>query len=248
MAFIKKYNLHYAWIVLVAAMVLNVVSRADQSSFGVFIDPLVDQFGWKRGDISFAYSLAFLIGLPAVALMGWAGDRYGARQLMVIASLFIGVGTVLLGTVKELWQFYLYYSLFVGSVGHAAFSVLLPVIMTRWFHRHMGVTLGLYWAAQGLGPVIFAPLFRWQIETQGWQNAFQTIGIVMGVILVVFSLFIFNAPKDKGLKPYGAEDIPEPQAGAAKAARPPVKVREILRQRIVWQLAGSIMSVASRTR
>ena len=238
MTTLKKYNLHYAWIVLAAAMVLNIVSRADQASFGVFIDPLVAQFGWKRGDISFAYSLAFLIGLPAVVLMGWAGDRYGARMLMVIASLLIGVGTVLLGTVKELWQFYLFYSLFVGSLGHAAFSVLLPVIMTRWFHRHMGITLGLYWAAQGLGPVIFAPLFRWQIETHGWQHAFTTIGVVVGIILVVFSLFIFNSPAAKGLKPYGAEDIPEPKPGAEKVSRPPVKLREILSQRTVWLLAG----------
>jgi MFS family permease len=147
------------------------------------------------------------------------------------------VGTVLLGTVTELWQFYLYYSVFVGSLGHAAFSVLLPVIMTRWFHRHMGLTLGLYWAAQGLGPVIFAPLFRWQIETQGWANAFTTIGIVVGVLLVVFSLFIFNSPATMGMKPYGAEDMPDTATGAG-AKRPPLNLRGILSQRTVWLLAG----------
>lgn len=241
MAFFRKTNLHYAWIVLGAACVLNIVSRADQASFGVFIDPLVAQFGWKRGDISFAYSLAFLIGLPAVVLMGWAGDRYGARQLMVIASLLIGVGTVLLGTVTELWHFYLFYSLFVGSLGHAAFSVLLPVIMTRWFTRHMGIALGLYWASQGLGPVIFAPLFRWQIETHGWQHAFTTIGVVVGVILVLFSLFIYNSPKAKGLKPYGAEEVkdaPEQPHGTTAARPAPVSVRGVLRDRLIWQLMG----------
>ena len=71
-------KLHYAWIVLGAACILNIVSRADSASFGVFIDPLVEQFGWKRGDISFAYSLAFIVGLPAVVIMGWLGDRFGA--------------------------------------------------------------------------------------------------------------------------------------------------------------------------
>ncbi len=158
MAHIKKYPFHYAWVILIAACVLNIVSRADQGSFGVFIDPLVAQFGWKRGDISFAYSLAFIVGLPAVMIMGWLGDRYGARVLMLGASAMIGVGTVLLGTVKELWQFYLFYSLFVGSLGHAAFSVLLPVIMTKWFHKHVGVALGIYWAGQGIGPVSYTHL------------------------------------------------------------------------------------------
>ena len=130
MASIRKFGFHYAWVVLAAAVVLNIVARADQGSFGVFIDPLVEQFGWKRGDISFAYSLAFLIGLPAVVIMGWLGDRYGARELMLVAAIMIGVGTVLLGTIKELWQFYVVYAVFVGSMGHAAFSVLLPVIVT----------------------------------------------------------------------------------------------------------------------
>lgn len=54
MAHLKQNKLHYAWIILGAACILNIVSRADSASFGVFIDPLVATFGWKRGDISFA--------------------------------------------------------------------------------------------------------------------------------------------------------------------------------------------------
>ena len=236
MEHIKKNSFHYAWVVLGAACVLNIVARADQGSFGVFIDPLVQQFGWKRGEISFAYSLAFIVGLPAVMLMGWLGDRYGARVLMLGASILIGTGTVLLGTVTELWQFYLFYSLFVGSLGHAAFSVLLPVIMTKWFHRHVGITLGIYWAGQGLGPVSFAPLFRWMLETRGWANAFTVIGIVLGIILAFFSLFIYNSPEEKGLKAYGAEDTSnKPVTDTAKPVQP-IKLRDILRKPLVWQL------------
>ena len=234
----KKPSLHYAWIVLGAACILNIVSRADSASFGVFIDPLVAQFGWKRGDISFAYSLAFLVGLPAVVIMGWLGDRYGARPIMVGAGLLIGTGTVLLGTITELWHFYVFYGLFVGSLGHAAYTVLLPVIVTRWFYRHMGIALGIYWAAQGLGPVIFAPLFRWMLETRGWAETFPIIGFVVGGILVTVSLFIHNSPAVKGLSAYGAEDFHEkPSAAGAKSAAP-VRLREILSQRIVWILAA----------
>src|SRR5690606_37195878 len=189
-----------AWVVLAAACVLNIVARADQASFGVFIDPLVEQFGWSRGEISFAYSLAFLIGLPAVVIMGWLGDRFGACQLMLIAAGMIGGGTLLLGSIQELWQFYLIYGIFVGSMGHAAFSVLLPVILTRWFNRHLGVVTGLYWPGQGIGPLIFAPLFRWLLETEGWRDTFTVIGLVLGAILGTFSLFIYSSPAEKGLQ------------------------------------------------
>ena len=122
-----KFKIHYAWVVLFSACALNIASRADAGSFGVFVEPLVELFGWSRGDISFAYSLAFLVGLPAVVIMGWLGDRYGARQLMIGASLLITVGTLLLGTIKELWQFYVYYGFFVGSMGHAASRCCCPL-------------------------------------------------------------------------------------------------------------------------
>ena len=230
-------NLHYAWIVLAAACVLSIAARADSASFGVFVEPLVALFGWKRGDISFAYSLAFLLGLPATIAMGWLGDKFGARPLMLFASLLISVGTILLGTITELWQFYLFYALFVGSMGHAAFTVLLPVILTRWFKRHMGLAIGIYWGALGAGPVLFAPLFSWLIQTRGWEQAFMYIGVGLGAVLFTFSLLIHSRPRDKGLTAVGEDDGVQPGSPAV-APLPAVKLREILRLRPVWYLMG----------
>jgi MFS family permease len=232
-----RSNLHYAWIVLAAACVLSIAARADSASFGVFVEPLVVLFGWKRGDISFAYSLAFLLGLPATIAMGWLGDRFGARPLMLFASLLISVGTILLGTITELWQFYLFYALFVGSMGHAAFTVLLPVILTRWFKRHMGLAIGIYWGALGAGPVLFAPLFSWLIQTRGWEQAFMYIGVGLGAVLFTFSLLIHSRPADKGLTAVGEEDGARPGSPPV-APLPAVKMREILRLRPVWYLMG----------
>jgi MFS family permease len=231
-----KWKVHYAWVVLFAACMLNIASRADHGSFGVFVEPLVELFGWSRGDISVAYSVAFIVGLPAVVIMGWLGDRYGARWLMVGAALLITVGTYLIGTITELWHFYVFYGFFVGSMGHAAFTVLLPVILTRWFDRHMGLAVGIYWAAMGIGPMIFAPLFRWLIETRGWAQAFTAIALIVGVILLAFSLLIRSSPREMGLAPYGAEKLPEEPRAPAAGGAAPAGLREILGQRPVWLL------------
>jgi len=231
-----KFKIHYAWVVLFAACMLNIASRADHGSFGVFVEPLVELFGWSRGDISAAYSIAFIVGLPAVVVMGWLGDRYGARWLMIGAALLITVGTYLIGTITELWQFYVYYGFFVGSMGHAAFTVLLPVILTRWFDRYMGLAVGIYWAAMGIGPMIFAPVFRWLIETRGWPQAFTLIAVIVGVILVAFSLLIRSSPKEMGLKPYGAEKSPpEPHVPVAHGIAP-AGLTEVLTRRPAWLL------------
>lgn len=238
MAHIRKFGVHYAWMILAAAVVLNIVARADQASFGVFIDPLVAEFGWSRGDISFAYSLAFLLGLPTVVIMGWLGDRYGARELMLLSALMIGAGTVLMGMIRELWQFYVVYALLVGSTGHAAFSVLLPVIMTRWFYRRLGLAMGIYFAAQGLGPVLFAPVFRWLIENHGWQHSFTLIGVALGCILGLFSLFIYKSPAAVGLRPYGLSEREEQAQASAASGAAPARLRDFLGHPTVWKLIG----------
>lgn len=232
----KKPRIHYAWVILIAGCVLSVVSRADTASFGVFIDPLVAEHGWSHGAVSLAYSMAFIAGLPAVVGMGWLGDRYGTRLPMLIASLVIGTGTVLLGTITELWQFYVYYALFVGSLGNAAFTVLLPVILTKWFHRRVGIAIGLYWASMGVGPLVFAPLFRYLVDTQGWRWTFFTMGIIVGGLLVLFSQFIRGSPKEKGLTAYGEENSSHEAEAPAVAATPRIPLKSLLAKPAVWYL------------
>jgi MFS family permease len=234
MTFLRKYGVHHAWIILAAACVLGVVSRADSASFAVLVDPLVEKFSWKRGDIGLAYSLAFLCSMPAMLVFGWLGDRFSARSLMLGASLMISVGTVLLGTIQELWHLYVIYGVFVGALGNAAFVVLLPVIITRWFNQKMGLALGIYWAGLGLGPVVFALLFRWMIENRGWESAFLMFGLAFGVVLLFFSWFIRTSPAEMGLTAYGAEDA----ANEKQASSAPVSMRSVLSSRPVWLLMG----------
>jgi MFS family permease len=230
----QKTGLHYAWIILAAACVLSIISRADSASFAVLIDPLVEKFDWKRGDIALAYSLAFLCSMPALMCFGWLGDRYGARPLMLGAAVMISAGTVLLGMIQELWHLYVIYGVFVGALGNAAFSVMLPVIITRWFHQKMGLALGIYWAALGAGPAIFAPLFRWMIETRGWESAFLVIGLAFGLFLIAFSLLIRTSPAEMGMSAYGAADA----STKKQKSSPAVTLRAVLAGRPVWLLMG----------
>ena len=235
MTFLRKHGLHYAWIVLAAACMLSIISRADSASFAVLVDPLVERFDWKRGDISIAYSLAFICSMPAMLVFGWLGDRYGARALMIGASIMISAGTVLLGMIRELWQLYVLYGVFVGALGNAAFQVLLPVIVTRWFEKKMGIALGFYWAALGAGPAIFAPLFRWMIETYGWESTFLMVGGAFGGILLVFSSLIRTSPAEMGLSAYGAQDAATKHGSAAGAN---IGLRSVLSGRPIWLLMG----------
>ena len=60
---------HYAWVILGGAMLVLLISSAAKFAFGVMIDPLVEEYGWSRGSVSFAYSLQFLAGIPTVLVV-----------------------------------------------------------------------------------------------------------------------------------------------------------------------------------
>ena len=55
----RPERLHYAWMVLAVVMLVQAIGSAVRFSFGVLIDPLIEEYGWSRGAISLAYSLQF---------------------------------------------------------------------------------------------------------------------------------------------------------------------------------------------
>ncbi|MFQ5826629.1 MAG: MFS transporter, partial [Dehalococcoidia bacterium] len=124
----KIKGIHYAWIILACVMILSALRSGLRLSFGVLINPLMEQFGWSLGAISLAYTISFLSVAPMTFVIGWLGETIGARRVIMISALTVTAGMLLTGTVRELWQFYIYYGVIIGGLGTSAFHILLPVV------------------------------------------------------------------------------------------------------------------------
>ena len=70
---------HYAWVIVVIIAGMQIVGTAIRMSFGVFIDPLQEQFGWSQGSIGAAYALSSIVSALVSPWAGGLGDKYGAR-------------------------------------------------------------------------------------------------------------------------------------------------------------------------
>ncbi len=86
---------HYAWIVLTCVIVVFIVSTGVRFSFGVLIDPLVEEHGWSRGGISLAYTLQFLIGIPAVLVVGRLAETISSRRMVIMGAVIFMIGMLL---------------------------------------------------------------------------------------------------------------------------------------------------------
>ena len=230
---------HFAWAIVVMAIILQVTTNFISQAFGILIVTLRDNFQWTLTAITLAYFFRWIVSGLLSPVAGWAGDRYGARRVLMFAAvLYIG-GLLLLSSVRQPWHLYIYYSIILGAA-QALFSVNIPTTVAAWFQSKLGMAVGIQHSAGGMGASVMAPLLALLLLTAGWRTTFWIIPGVGG--LIIFSvLFLFRSdPADKGLKPYerGAGPMPIGVAistGMAKL-RTQVFMQHVRRTRAFWNL------------
>ena len=229
---------HYAWVIVSIIAIMQMVGSSLRMAFGVFIEPLSEQFGWNQGTITLAYALSSIVTALASPIAGSLGDRFGARKSMIVGgTMFIG-GMLLMGVISQVWQFYLTFGLLLG-VAQAVFLVpLIPSAMT-WFRRHLGIGMGILMAAWGLGPALAAPIIGLMIQQLGWRDTFWVTAAVSAVIMAAVISRYSNRPADRGLNPYGA--LPgDPPIGSRPPPVDRVKlfVKFMRHTRAYWNLSS----------
>ena len=229
---------HYAWLVVGMGTMLRVTANFVSQAFAVILVVLQTDFAWGVTAIVLAQVFRSVASAVLSPVSGWVGDRYGARpSLFVAAGLYVG-GMLLLSTVSELWQLYLYYSLVLG-LAQALFTVNIPTTVAAWFKRKLGVAVGIQQSFGGMGASVTAPALALLVSLTGWQVGFWIIAAVGGVILFSLLFFFHSEPADRGMKPLGATDDdppPVPVNTATAKLRSKVFLQHARRTRAFWNL------------
>jgi MFS family permease len=218
-------------------MVVFIIGTGIRLSFGVLIDPLVENYGWSRGGISLAYTFSFLAGIPAVLVVGRLAEKHNSRRLVTIGAIIFTVGMLLTATATKLWQFQLYFGVLIGGLGAAPFTVLLPVLLSRWFYRKLGLAIGLMWTSLSLGPAILSPLMRWYIESADWSQTFIVFGLTGGALTLISGFFLKDNPQEMGLNPYGGLP-PEPPEQTINSPDTGINLYQVIRAGSFWKLTA----------
>ncbi|GAH36150.1 unnamed protein product, partial [marine sediment metagenome] len=167
----------YGYIIVLAGFFLQVVGWGLCSTFGIFFNPLLIEFGWTRAMISGAFSLSFLILGFISIIVGGLNDRLGPRMIMVVCGLFLGSGYLLMSQLNTIWQLYLFYGVIVG-IGMSGMDVLSLSTIARWFVRRRGMMSGIVKAGAGIGMAIMPPIANWLISSYGWRTSYFIVGII----------------------------------------------------------------------
>jgi len=228
---IRKPDIFYGWWVILVSTIGNTVNFGAiiVFSFGLFILPLQEEFGWTRTQISLAYSLAALLYAPVQPLVGKLIDRFSARRVILPSIVFLG--SLLASNyflTPNLWHFYLAY-IAMGLLGAGTAPPAYVKVISHWFDRKRGLALGLAMGGFGLGAMILPYLTHTLIEMFGWRGAYVGLGVV--IILVTVSVvgpFLRETPEQMGLRPDGDKESDDTglQVATEKEGMPFAEVRK----------------------
>ena len=232
-----------AWLVVTASSVGLFLHFGSLlvNSFGVFLTTLCDQFGWTRGQVSLAFTLATLTAMLTMPLTGWLTDSFGARRpILFCTTVFGGLFAAMALLTPHLWHLYALY-LLLGLVGPGTSAVPHASLISRWFTGRRGLALGVAMCGTALGGVIWPSATQGLLDRFGWRTAYALLG---GAVLLVAVPMLLVFLKDSVGRQSASTQSASTQAASANAATGLTR-KEALGSGVLWLLLTAYFIVAA---
>jgi len=210
------------------------------NTFPVFVKPLSEDMGWTRGALAVAQVTGMITSIILYPIAGKIVDRTGARAVMTVGALLIGLSLLAGSQITRLWELYV----MNGFIGAGLTCVtLLPCsyLISNWFVSRRGTAMAVIFLGTAAGGAVMSPIATWLIVNYSWRVAFALAGIEILAIVVPITIFVVRTrPSDKGLKPYGSVDGSEGDESDVWG----VSEKEAFRLPVFWFIAAIVFIVA----
>ncbi len=200
---IKRHKMPPRSIILVAGA-LTAVGTSAIYMWSIFNKPLMDTFGYTTSEVSMVYSLFLLASCFSSMIAGWLQHKVQPRFIVLGAGILFGIGWIGSGFASSLPLLYFFFSLCAGAGNGFLYNTIVAIV-TKWYPDKRGLANGVCIGAIGLGPVFFAPLGNFLIESLDVQMAFRVVGLIWIVIYLIFSWLLYVPPANWAPKGWRAE-------------------------------------------
>ncbi len=196
------------WIVLGSTITLVFSCGIGFYSHGAILDPLRVHYGWSKGIISTALTMYFAASGVLGMVVGRAVDRFGSKPLLVLGSIFTGMGFFLLSRITQLWQLFAVYLVLAVGTGCAS-TITITTLIANWFVFKRGLAMGLTMSGLSLGGMIMVPFTVYLISHWGLRTALPTLGGIFCLVIIPIAIFLIKQhPADVGQFPDGRQEVP----------------------------------------
>src|SRR5262245_11978865 len=207
------------WLPVVGGILMN-LALGSLYAWSVFVLPLEQEFGWKRADTSWVYTIAIICFALTFCAAGGLQDLKGPKICAFLGGVLVSVGFLLASFTTSLLALYIFFGVIVGIGNGFGYSTPMPV-GSKWFPDRRGLVVGLMVGGYGAGSAIFGTLASgWLVPSVGWRMTFRILGAICFVMTVIGTALLKNPPA--GYRP------PNWNPAAVAAARADFTTREML--------------------
>lgn len=212
-------------------------------TFGVFLKPIVAEFGWNRGTVASAITVSQAIGALATPFVGRMVDRWGVRRVTLPFIVAFAISTAAISrTTASPAVFILLYGI-SGLAGVGQSPLNYAKAISVWFQSKRGLALGIAMAGVGLGTALDPQIARILINHFGWRGAYVGLGILtFAIAFPAVALFVREPGESIGDREYLSS------AGFTRhlsSGVPGMSVSEALKSYRFWFILIAVFLVAS---
>lgn len=213
----KKGKLHYAWLILLGAILIRGFAGGINIVSALFLPPVAAELGVGIGNLSIYFSVTSIVMVLWLPIAGKLMNRYDIRIMVLAGALLQTLAFAGFGLMNRVYGWYLLAIPYAMGATILA-NLLGPILINRWFAKNTGLMLGIQMAFVGLFGVIFQPVTSNLIVQNGWRMTYYLLGgAAFVVVLAAGFLLLKNRPEEKGLQAYGKG---ERVSGTAPQERP----------------------------
>ena len=229
---IKKFPFHYGYVVAACCTLVTMFNIGlVLSCAGIFFVPISAELNESIGNVALMLSFNLIFSSIMLSFSGKILEFFGARLMMTLSSIVMGICLIAMSNFDALWQFYA-----AGAILGVTFTFLMylsfPTIIPRWFKKNVGLMIGIAAAGSSIGGALFNPICGWLITNYGWRTTYVIFGlIILLIISPILGIFLRNKPTDVGLKPFG-----ESAASARKLQNDGHEYRAVLKMPMFYGL------------
>lgn len=179
------------WRFILAAALGCAVASTTFYSFGVFLKPLEQEFGWSRSQISAALVISSFTSVLLGPLIGAMIDRWGSRRVglpgMVIYSCCFASLSL---TGPSIWSFWALFAMVSLSLTTITVPVWTTAIASNISVSQRGLAMAMTSCGTSLGMMIVPNVAEFLISSYGWRAAYIGVSVLFaGVSLPLIFIF-----------------------------------------------------------
>jgi len=243
----NTFPFYYGWIVVGASSAVVFARMAPAiTTLTVLIFPMSEQLGWSRTLIAGSVSAGALAALVLSPVVGWAIDRFGARPVLVVSVIGLGLALISLAWATVPLTFYIAFAA-ARVVFHTSAPIGASTVAARWFIRKRGRAIGMIFLFGAIGGIVFTMVASLVVENHGLKATWIVIGLIVLLVSVAPPLLLMaEKPEDIGLLPDGeSPEDPDTRTVVRPADRPRLRAAadadswtlgEAVRTRTFWLL------------